>query len=54
MVVIPLSIYLFKVNSRNTRTKCENYSKLTMEILERRQWRSSGVFIVAFEQIRTF
>ena len=32
-------INIFKVNNRNTRTKCE------------RQWRSSGVFIVNCEHI---
>ena len=30
--------YLFKVNNRNTRTRCERCSKLTIKTLERRQW----------------
>ena len=30
-------IYLLKVNNRNTRTRCEICSKLTIKILERRQ-----------------
>ena len=47
----PVGIYLFKVNNRNTRTKCEIYSKLTIKTPERRQWRHSGVFIVNFEHI---
>ena len=42
---------MFKGNNRNTRLKCEIYSKLTIKIPERRQWRSSGVFIVNFEHI---
>ena len=44
-------IYLPKVNNRNTRTRCEICSKLTIKISERRQWRRSGVFIVNFEYI---
>ena len=46
----PAGIYLFKVNNRNTRTRCEICSKLT-NTPERRQWRRSGVFIVNFEHI---
>ena len=42
---------MFKGNNRNTRLKCEIYSKLTIKTPERRQWRSSGVFIVNFEHI---
>ena len=47
----PAGFYLFKVNNRNTRTRCEIRSKLTMKTPERRQWRRSGVFIVNFERI---
>ena len=47
----PAGIYLFKVNNRNTRTRCEICSKLTINTPERRQWRHSGVFIVNFEHI---
>ena len=35
--LIPASIYLFKVNNRNTRKRCEICSKLTIKTLERRQ-----------------
>ena len=42
---------MFKGNNRNTRLKCEIYSELTIKTPERRQWRSSGVFIVNFEHI---
>ena len=45
----PAGIYLLKVNKGNTRTRCEICSKLTIKILERRQWRRSGIFIVNFE-----
>ena len=40
---------MFKVNNRNTRTRCEVCSKLTIKIPERRQRRRSGIFIVNFE-----
>ena len=49
----PAGIYLFKVNNRNTRTRCEICSKLTINTPQRRQWRRSGVFIVNFEHIPT-
>ena len=39
---------MFKVNNRNTRTRCEICSKLNTKTPERRQWRPSGVFIVNF------
>ena len=48
---LPAGIYLLKVNNRNTRTRCEICSKLTINTPERRQWRRSGVFIVNFEHI---
>ena len=40
---------MLKVNNRNTSTRCEICSKLTVKTLERRHWRRSGVFIVNFE-----
>ena len=43
-----INIYLFKVNNRNTRKRCEICSKLTIKILERRH---SSIFIVNFEHI---
>ena len=46
-----LGIYLFKVNNRNSRTRCEICSKLTIKTPERRQWHLSGVVIVNFEHI---
>ena len=33
----PADIYMFKVNNRNTRTKCEICSKLIIKTPERRQ-----------------
>ena len=44
-------IYLFKVNNRNSRTRCEICSKLNMFKYVRHHWRRSGVFIVNFEYI---
>ena len=43
--------YMFKVNNRNNRTRCEICSKLTIKTPERRHWRRSDVFIVNSEQI---
>ena len=43
----PANSYLFKVNNRNTRTRCEICSKLTVKTPERR----SSVSIVDFEQV---
>ena len=40
---IPAGNYMFKVNNRNTRTRCEICSKLTIKI--------PGIFIVKFENI---
>ena len=51
LLPIPAGIYLLKVNNRNTRTRCEICSKLTINTPERRHWRRSGVFIVNFEHI---
>ena len=36
--------YMFKVNNRSSRTRCEICSKLTIKTPERRQWRRSSVF----------
>ena len=53
----PADICLLKVKNRNTRTRCEICSKLTIKTSVRRHWcrsrvwRSSGVFIVNFEHI---
>ena len=47
----PANIYLFKVNNRNTSTRCEIYSNLIIKTPGRRHWRRSDVFIVDFEHI---
>ena len=43
--------YMFKVNKRNTRKRCEICSKLTIKVPEQRHWRHFGVFTVNFEYI---
>ena len=48
---ILVGIYMFKVNNRNTRTRYENCSKLTIKIPERRHWHRSDVCIVNFGHI---
>ena len=50
-LINPAGIYLFKVNNRNTKARCEICSKLTIKTPERRHWRCSGFFIVNFEHI---
>ena len=50
-VPYPADIYLFKVNKRNTRARCEICSKLTIKTSEWYQWRRSGVFVANFEHI---
>ena len=49
--VTPAGNYMFKVNYRNTRTRCEICSKLTIKTSERHHWRRSGVFIVNSKHI---
>ena len=36
---VSVGIYMFKVNNRNTRTRCEIFSKLPIKTPERRHWR---------------
>ena len=40
-----------QVKNRNTKTRCEICSKLTIKTPERWYWRRSDVFIVNFEHI---
>ena len=51
----PAGNYLFKVNNRNIRTRCETCLKLTIKTPERRHWTyftpCSSVSIVNFEQV---
>ena len=43
------NIHLFNVSNGNARTMCEICSKLTVNTLERRHWRSSSIFIGSSE-----
>ena len=36
---LPPGMYLFKLNNRNTRLRCEICSKLTIKTPDRRHWR---------------
>ena len=49
--MIPTGIYLLKVNNRNTKARCEIYSKLIIKTPERLRERRSGVFIINFEHM---
>ena len=40
-----------RFHNRNTRTRCEICSELTIKTLEQCQWHHSGVFIVTSERI---
>ena len=51
LCIYPTGIYLLKDNNRNTRTRCEICSKLTIKIPKRREWCRSGIFTVIFEHI---
>ena len=51
IITYPAGIYLLKINNRNTRTRCEICSKLTVKTPERRHWLRFCVFIVNFELI---
>ena len=48
---IPTGNYMFKISNRNTRTRFEICSDLTIKTPEWRHWRCSGVFIVKIEHI---
>ena len=50
-LIFPANNYLFKVNNREARKKCEICSEVTIKTPEWRHWCHSGVFIVNFEHI---
>ena len=45
----PAGNYMFRVDNRNTRVRCEICSKLTNT--RQRQWRPSDIFVVNFKHI---
>ena len=47
-ILNPVGIYLLKVNNRNTRTRCEICSKLTIKIPEQRQNRHISHLVLVF------
>ena len=46
----PATIFLFKVNNKNTWKKCEISSNITTKTPERHHWCCSGVFVANFEE----
>ena len=50
---LPFDNYVFKVNMRNTRTRCEMCSKLTIKIPEPRQWRRSDILLLTLNVFHT-
>ena len=50
---ISAGIYLLKVINRNTRTRWQICSKLTIKTPERRHWRPSGVFMLTLNIFHT-
>ena len=50
-VSFPVGNCMFRINNRNTRTRCEICSKLTIKTPAWHECRLSGVFIVDFEHI---
>ena len=47
----PAGIHLFKISNRNTKARCEIWSKLTIKTQEQRHWCRSSIFIVNFKHI---
>ena len=47
----PIGNHLIKVSNRNTRARCEIYSKLAIKTREQHHWCCSSVFIVNYEHI---
>ena len=52
-IIIPAGNYMFKVNNRNTNTKCEIFSKLTIKTPEVAigHYTPLAISIVNFEQV---
>ena len=48
---IPIGDWMFKVNNRNTRARCDICSMLIIKTPERRHWPRSVFFIINFEHI---
>ena len=45
---VPAGNYMFQVNNRNIRTRCEICSKLKINIPERRHWRHISHLVLMF------
>ena len=54
-IINPAGNYMFKVNNRNTRTRCEICSKLTIKTPERRNYMLKiYTFIMNFNNVTSF
>ena len=51
LLLLPTSIYLFKINKGNTKKICEIFSKLKIKTSERHQRLHFDVFTVNFEHV---
>ena len=51
--VFPTGSFMFKVNNKSSRIRCEICSKLATKTPERRHWCRSGVFIVILNIFQT-
>ena len=49
--ILPFGNYVFKVNNKSTKTRCEIYFNLTTKTPEWRHWHRSGIFIVNFKHV---
>ena len=54
MLASPAGNYIFKVNNRNTRTRCEICSKLTIKASERRHWVALMSLLLTLNIFHTF
>ena len=54
VVTVTRQTYLFKINNKNIRKRCEIWLKLTIKPFKRRQRRRSGVSTVNFQHILHF
>ena len=51
---VPTTNYVFKVGNWNTRTRCQNCSRLRVKTQERCEWSRPSVFIVNCKHISNF
>ena len=52
--MVPVGIYLLKVNNRNTRTRCEIFSKLVFPLLNLNMQMPAGMFCYGLRWLTNF